>query len=393
MPKSKENLIETLKKIKKRVLDLEKSSTKLSEQDTRQGLINVLFNDLGWDFSDFESIRSEVRHKSYNEPVDYAFFYHKEKDKPVLLVEAKSLGTNLNNGKVIKQLCAYLGEMGVQWGVLTDGNKYVMYNSHSGSSFEDQKFLTMQIKTADTEDGLSFDDLAEKLIALLSRNCLENDKIQKAYESHVVNRHIEDALNSLLTEPFDTLAFAIKKEFKEDRVKVDPDVKITHRQILSCLELLKDEDGKIPLDSVAGVSTSDDVVLHDIAMSQEQREEGSYPIMVSDISSRNKRIAISDLLEDNLIQEGDSWRFEYKGEITWGRITGNGEIEINGETYSNPSRAGGVVTKKSCNGWSAWSYRNNSGEWNPISLLRDSYSNKHGFSSIKRNRGNYSPPT
>ena len=57
----------------------------------------------------------------------------------------------------------------------------MMYNSKAGSSFEDQKFLTMQIKTVDTEDGLSLDDLTEKFIELLSRECLENDDIQKAY--------------------------------------------------------------------------------------------------------------------------------------------------------------------------------------------------------------------
>ena len=211
MSDSRSKLIEILNKLKHRILEVEKDSVKLSEQDTRQGLINVLLRNLGWDLSDFDSVKSEFRHKKYNEPVDYAFFHHKDQERPVLLVEAKTLGTNLNGGKIVKQLCTYLGEMGVQWGLLTDGNKYIMYNSNSGISFEDQKFLTMQIKTADTEDGLSLDDLADKLVALLSRKCLENDEIQEAYESHVVNRHIGDALSSLLTEPFDTLASAIKK--------------------------------------------------------------------------------------------------------------------------------------------------------------------------------------
>ena len=136
------------------------------------------------------------------------------------------------------QVCTYLGEMGVQWGLLTDGNKYIMYNSSSGASFEDQKFLTMQIKTTDTEDGLLLDDLADKLVALLSRKCLENDEIQGAYETHVINRHMEDALSSLLTEPFDTLASATKKEFKEERVKIDPDLKIGQKQIISYLNFM-----------------------------------------------------------------------------------------------------------------------------------------------------------
>lgn len=77
MPNSKENFIEVLKNLKKRILEVEKHSTRLSEQDTRQGLINILFRHLGWDFSDFTSVRSELRNKKYNDPVDYAFFVKK----------------------------------------------------------------------------------------------------------------------------------------------------------------------------------------------------------------------------------------------------------------------------------------------------------------------------
>ncbi len=51
-------------------------------------MINPLFRALGWDFSDFESVRSEVRHKSFNEPVDYAFYSSKDESHPILLLEA-----------------------------------------------------------------------------------------------------------------------------------------------------------------------------------------------------------------------------------------------------------------------------------------------------------------
>ncbi len=216
---SRESLIEALRKLKDQILRGESNSIRLSEQDTRQGLINPLFGELGWDFSDFTAVRAEFRDPRYNEPADYAFF-GKDAGKPLLLAEAKALGTDLNNAKIIKQLCTYLGEIGVQWGLLTDGNKYIMYNANAGASFEDQKFLTMQIKTADTDDGIPMAELASKLQSLLSRGCLEDDRIQKFYESHVIDSHIEDALLSLLSEPFDTLAAAIRKELKEERVKV-----------------------------------------------------------------------------------------------------------------------------------------------------------------------------
>ena len=375
-----------MKALKQRILDVEQKSTKLSEQDTRQGLINTLFGALGWDFSDFDSVKSELRHKNYNDAVDYAFFHHKDKNKPVLLVEAKSLGTSLNNGKIVKQLCTYLGEMGVQWGVLTDGNKYVMYNSKSGSSFEEQKFLTLQIKTADTEDGIPLDDLAEKFLALLSRKCLENEQIQRAYEDLVINRHIKEALDSLLTAPFETLASAIKREFKEERVKVDLNLKITQKQIVSyLLENIQDEDGRIFMEDVPESSTSESNTLHDIAQFQEQ--EGNNELTKkSPYEGRAKRITIFDLLKDKVIYAGDSWRFENKGEFTWGRVTSSGEIEVNGETYTNPSRAGWAITKKSCNGWRQWFFKDSSNKWCQVNILREQYLKHHGFSKNTRIR-------
>ena len=79
---------------------------------------------LQWDFGDFESIKSELRVPKFNEPVDYAFFSSKKKtDTPILLLEAKRLGSDLAHKNHVKQLTAYLGATGVQWGVLSDGNR------------------------------------------------------------------------------------------------------------------------------------------------------------------------------------------------------------------------------------------------------------------------------
>ena len=380
----KEQLVKVLKSLKQQILDLERKSTKLSEQDTRQGVINILFKALGWDFSDFESIKSEYRHPDYNEPVDYAFFHHKDKNKPVLLVEAKSLGTDLNNGKIIKQLCTYLGEMGVQWGVLTDGDKYIMYNSNSGLSFEEQKFLTLQIKTADTEDGIPFDKLAEKFLALLNRSCLENDTIQLTYESLAVKRYIEEALDSLLMAPFETLAGAIKREFKEKRINIDSNLKISKKQIISYFKSIEDEDGRIVIEGIA--ESSESSILQEIAQSQEQNANHDSDISLSPCEKRIKRITISDLLKDKMVNVGDSWRFEYKGEFTWGRVTSNGEIEVNGKTYTSPSRAGWDIIQKSCNGWYHWFFKDSSQKWHPIKVLRDQYRERYGFAENTRIR-------
>ena len=378
MSVEKEKLLAELRRLKKTILA--NDGRAISEQDTRQGLINPLFRALGWDFSDFMTVKSEFRHKKYNEPVDYAFFRSgDEQQKPLLLVEAKALGANLQEGKIIKQMCSYLGTMGVQWGVLTDGNKYVMYNSNAGISFEEQKFLTRQIKNADTEDGIPSEELADELLALIGRDSLENDGIQKFYQERAIYSHIEDALESLLTEPFDTLALAIRKEFKQERVKTDQNLKINTQQIISYLKKLKDNEGKIPFTINDGVSSSDSM-LQAVIQSQQEGVE------VKEVEARrNKRVTIADLLTEGLIKAGDSWRLNNKGEITWGRITSNGEVEVNGTTYASPTTAGLAVAKFG-NGWNYWQYKNEQGEWQPVSVLRKQYRDKHGLKAVSRQR-------
>ena len=317
----------------------------------------------------------------YNEPVDYAFFAHGNDEKPLLLVEAKALGSDLQCGKIVKQMCSYMGTIGVQWGVLTDGNKYVMYNSNAGTSFEEQKFLTLQIKIADTEDGLNSEELANQLIALISRDCLENDGMQKFYRAHMVDRHIEDALWSLLAEPFDTLASAIKKEFKQERVKISPNIRIRTQQIIDYLNAIKDEEGRIPFALSDEVCTTDDNLLQDAAQLQQKGDNLSEVI-----ARRTKRITISDLLADELVKASDNWRFHYKGEFIWGRITSNGEIDVNGEIYSSPSKAGARNVRGGFDGWWRWEYKDLNDKWQKIDILREQYRKRYGIEAMRRQK-------
>ena len=379
MPIEREELLATLKKLKKCILATEERS--ISEQDTRQGLINPLFRSLGWDFSDFTVVKSEFRLKEYNEPVDYAIFRDRDSPTPLLLVEAKALGSDLKNVKIIKQICSYMGTMGVQWGLLTDGNIYVMYNSNAGISFEEQKFLTLQIKTADTDDGIPSEELADKFIALLSRDSLVSNGIQRFYQTHAVNRHIETALESLLTEPFDTLALAIKKEFKEERVNTNPNLRISKQQIIDYLDRLKDEEGRIPFTVGDDMQASSNEALQAVAQSQLEGTE------VREVEARRtRRVTIADLLAEGLIAAGDNWRANHKGEIFWGRITSSGEIDVNGTTFASPSKATSAVTNWASNAWNLWHYKDEQGEWRSVDILRKQYRQRHGLVEIRRKR-------
>lgn len=365
------NVVETLLNLQRRIITVETTRTPVSETDTRQGLINPLFRALGWDFGDFISVKSEVRHKSFNEPVDYAFYSSKDHSCPILLLEAKKFGTDLASKSIIKQICEYMSEFGVQWGVISDGNKYVLYNSRGGDSFDDKKFLTLTVKTVDTEDGIPAPELAGKFIGLLSRECLENEEIQDAYEDHMRNQQVQRAMASLLSRPFDTLVRAIRHEFKVERVRANPSLRVTKGAIEEYLESIADEEGRIAVDLEAEQVHSDDQVIGSAAQTDELGTQRKR------VRAYGRRVLIKDLLDSELVREGDNWRFVYKGEVTWGRVVGNGQLEVNGKLHPNPSRATQGIIKGGVNGWYYWQYKDANGKWCRIEELKEVYRERH----------------
>ena len=58
-----------------------------------------------------------------------------------------------------------------------------------------------------------------------------------------------------------------------------------------------------------------------------------------------------DLLQAGLAREGDQWRLSFKGEVIWGRIESNGQLEVSNQSHGNPSKAFQASTGKPGNGW------------------------------------------
>ncbi|MFK7827188.1 MAG: type I restriction enzyme HsdR N-terminal domain-containing protein [Oligoflexales bacterium] len=361
-----DGLSKELGKLKKKIVELEDNKLEISETDTRQGLINPLFRELGWDFADFTTVRSEFTHPEFKEPVDYAFFAGKDREKPVLILEAKRFGSNLNDKNVVHQLTRYLGSFGVQWGILTDGNKYVLYNSRGGDSFAEQKFMMLEVKKIDTDDGLNMAEFCEQISGLASKKCLENEDIQKNYEFHMRNTKIGEAFESLLTEPFDTLVKSIQREFKEDRVGQPQGYKISKQDIeLYLKNVIADEEGRINIEQS---SMTEDTEVIDDALSQ-----SVSPTKSEGTEKRERRVKLSDLIDSGLMHEGDNLKLNFKGEIFWARVTGNGHLEAEGKEYPNPSKAASELANKSMNGWYHWHFKNLNGVWERITILRDQF--------------------
>ena len=253
--------------------------------------------------------------------------------------------------------------------MLSDGNRYVLYNSRGGTSFEEQKFLTLEIKTVNTDSGFTLEEFLKHMTTLLSRDCLENEEIQQAYEEHMINSRIRLALDSLLSTPFDTLMAAIRREFKEERVGLPDGIKIGKTHIEAYLASISDEAGRIPVDLEAEAIHTDEAV-EDSVLTSGTRSQGER------VRAHGKRVSIGDLLTAGLVREGDQWRLSTKGEVVWGRIESNGQLEVNGEGHGNPSKAFQAGTGLPGNGWYYWHYRADNGEWQRIDALRSEYRRK-----------------
>ena len=188
----------------------------------------------------------------------------------------------------------------------------------------------------------------------------------QATNDPVNNSRIRLALDSLLSTPFDTLIAAIRREFKEERVGLPDGIKVGKSHIDTYLASISDEAGRIPIDLEAEAIHTDEAV-EDSVLTSGTRSQGER------VRAHGKRVAIGDLLTAGLVHEGDQWRLSTKGEVVWGRIESNGQLEVNGEGHGNPSKAFQAGTGIPGNGWYYWHYRDPNGEWQRIDGLRSKY--------------------
>ena len=56
------------------------------------------------------------------------------------------------------------------------------------------------------------------------------------------------------------------------------------------------------------------------------------------VLAHGKRLSIGDLLQAGLVREGDQWRLSFKGEVIWGRIESNGQLEVCNQSPREPEQ-------------------------------------------------------
>ena len=166
---------------------------RLDESNTKMRIITPLLRGLGWDIYGGE-VQTEYDIGQYGSKrirVDYALFW---RGAPIVFVEAKSLGTDLNDDHA-GQATSYARLQQVGWCILTNGRQWRVYNAGWG---REPKNTLFEIIELDPEG-----DLPQRLLALSKRSVTSGDldKLgQKSRFSQRVRASLSSALPDLKTK-------------------------------------------------------------------------------------------------------------------------------------------------------------------------------------------------
>lgn len=114
----------------------------LTEQDTKNAIIEPILALFGWPKTDLAKVRAEYRHTSRDNPVDYALMLD---GGPVLLVEAKALDKDVDDHKLITQNLAYANAANVEWALLTNGVRWDLYAVFERAAPEKRRVFSIDL--------------------------------------------------------------------------------------------------------------------------------------------------------------------------------------------------------------------------------------------------------
>jgi len=185
------SIFASLQQIAEPIAQLRDHSSRVSEEDTKRILITPTIKALGWNTLDFDEVRNEYRHRSSDNPVDYALFVNRS---PVLFVEAKPLEHSLEDRRWVIQAINYANAAGVDWCVLTNGANWRVYKVHAQGEVDRKLFESVSIEH---RDGLA---VAAKVLALLTRDNMGARAIDELWAARHVDSQVKSAIDQALQD-------------------------------------------------------------------------------------------------------------------------------------------------------------------------------------------------
>lgn len=170
------NLQSAIEKLRKKIEELQKTIEAhrgyLAEDETRtrQVLIDPLLRKLGWDVSNPNIVQLEYRvgYRVKKEQADYALM---PKGKPLAVIEAKRLGTNLDDR--IMQVLNYANVSGFPYMILTDGDKWEMYKVFEQATLEERLLMRLELSQQSARKN------AEQALAMRKPNLISKKPVFK----------------------------------------------------------------------------------------------------------------------------------------------------------------------------------------------------------------------
>lgn len=197
-----------------------------SEQSVRDHLINPILKTLGWDTSEPDLVHTNVTNDDGKIP-DYTMLKGGAKK---IILEAKKLSKNLDDGKIITQLAGYCYPHGIEFGILTDGIVWQLFNTFEKipsnrivwtvdvSQCDDQELLKLEMLSYDKIENLeneldqtkilndyfasifySKDSFLEWCELSLTEKFLRENK-QHKFKEESIQKHILQRLSALTSE-------------------------------------------------------------------------------------------------------------------------------------------------------------------------------------------------
>lgn len=299
---------------------------RLSESDTRAYLVDPLLRILGYE--GVKHLRREVPVPATKEFIDYALLIDGDLRA---LVEAKALRHSLSD-QHIAQCVQYASILGVRWCLITNGDTWVVYDSHAKGPLSDKRVAEVRLGT----DPLEV-ERAWEVLSMFSRESLGASSPLSAL---LIDRVVADELAGPDSGAVNALRKALRDRFGE-RASGDAVVAAVNRLLRSSGSVSRDREVAAPRPA----PTIDD----------------AKPVVIKAVQSiparsrrTGPRVSLADLVHSGLLREGDTLEALVHGVTHVARIR-DGSMEVSGIQYTSPSAASKTVRQTvSWNGWIDW---------------------------------------
>jgi predicted type IV restriction endonuclease len=343
-------LQDAIEQVRDKILRYSKASTSINEQNTKASLIQPIMRSLGWDVEDLDDVHMEYKERAADKPVDYALLLLRS---PCAFIEAKSLGSPLDDRKWANQIMGYASVAGVEWVVLTNGDEYRIYNSHAAVPVEEKLFRAVKVSDAETDP--------EATLCLLSKDLMKERQINRLWELHFVDRQVTSALRQLFSTEGEPSASVVRLLSKNVPSLTLGEIKASLRRVeiqISC-----------PLTIEQGKS---ETAKTETAKSRKKKTKRKVKAIQGGVS-------LIELINKKILSAPLTLFKKYKGKELLATVRVDGTVEFDGQQYESCSTAAAyargtiVGGTPSTNGWEFWKYRDSEGKVHHLDHARCVY--------------------